>query len=445
MSPKAPDIAVLQGRPPGAPVILDTDGPVSVRQFLDRVALVGARLPVGGPLINLCEHRVSFLVAYAAALAAGRTTLLPASRAPEAVAWVRERQPASSVVDDRMVAQWLSGRSGAAPNAAVAIDPELIAMIGYTSGSTGTPSGHPKRWGTVVQSTMRNADAIRAAIRTELRNMLPWIVGTVPSQHMYGMELTVLLPLLGSMGIHAARPLLPMDVAAALASTAEPRVLVSTPAHLRAIVASGVPLPTVAVTVSATAPLEAELAQAVERATGGVLLEMFGATETCILAHRRTATEPQWTPYRGVRFSAEGTTTRVETPWFPRPEYLQDTLEIAGDGRFALVGRNADLVDVAGKRVSLADLTLRLLRVPGVLDGVIFQPDEGTGLVRRLAALVVAPGLTPEQIRSQLAPAIDPVFMPRPLVLVPALPRTDAGKLPRAALHAGLAAALDAG
>jgi acyl-coenzyme A synthetase/AMP-(fatty) acid ligase len=62
--------------------------------------------------------------------------------------------------------------------------------------------------------------------------------------------------------------------------------------------------------------------------------------------------------------------------------------------------------------------------------------------VRRLAALVVAPGLTPAALRAALAPAVDPVFMPRPLLVVEALPRTAAGKLPRAALEAALEAAL---
>ena len=102
-------------------------------------------------------------------------------------------------------------------------------------------------------------------------------------------------------------------------------------------------------------------------------------------------------------------------------------------------------MDVAGKRASLGDLNQRLLRIPGVVDGVIFQPEQSRGLVRRLAAIVVAPGLTTEQLREALAPAMDPVFLPRPLLLVPSLPRTAAGKLPRATLDAALADLLSAG
>jgi acyl-coenzyme A synthetase/AMP-(fatty) acid ligase len=102
------------------------------------------------------------------------------------------------------------------------------------------------------------------------------------------------------------------------------------------------------------------------------------------------------------------------------------------------------MVDVAGKRASLAELTARVLAIAGVQDAVVFQPDAQPGLVQRLAALVVAPGLDAATLRAALRPALDPAFMPRPLLLVDALPRTPAGKLPRAALHAALAASVAA-
>ncbi|MFZ0007102.1 MAG: AMP-ligase, partial [Steroidobacteraceae bacterium] len=58
----------------------------------------------------------------------------------------------------------------------------------------------------------------------------------------------------------------------------------------------------------------------------------------------------------------------------------------------------------------------------------------------RVAACVVAPGLTSAHILAVLRERIDPVFLPRPLLLVASLPRTAAGKLPQEALRA-LAAA----
>jgi acyl-coenzyme A synthetase/AMP-(fatty) acid ligase len=170
---------------------------------------------------------------------------------------------------------------------------------------------------------------------------------------------------------------------------------------------------------------------------------MFGSTETCIFASRRTAHEQDWHAYDGLRLAPDAQGTLVDAPWFSQPQQLQDILEVPAPGRFRLLGRNSDLVDVAGKRASLAELTARLLAIPGVRDAAVFQPDEApgsTGLVRRLAALVVAPELDAARIRVALAHGIDPLFMPRPLLLVAQLPRTPAGKLPRTALLEALAA-----
>ena len=54
--------------------------------------------------------------------------------------------------------------------------------------------------------------------------------------------------------------------------------------------------------------------------------------------------------------------------------------------------------------------------------------------VARVAALVVAPDLEEAAILAVLRESIDPVFLPRPLKRVPALPRSETGKLPRAEL-----------
>lgn len=98
---------------------------------------------------------------------------------------------------------------------------------------------------------------------------------------------------------------------------------------------------------------------------------------------------------------------------------------------FVIHGRAADQVNVAGHRVSLGDLNQKLLEIDGVQDGVFFMPEEGADLVTRLTAFVVAPGKTSEEIQRALRTHIDPVFMPRPLICVPSLPRNATGKLSR--------------
>jgi acyl-coenzyme A synthetase/AMP-(fatty) acid ligase len=98
------------------------------------------------------------------------------------------------------------------------------------------------------------------------------------------------------------------------------------------------------------------------------------------------------------------------------------------------------MINIAGKRSSLAYLNHQLLAIPGVVDGVFYLPEDAedarsaTGAAR-LGALVVAPGITPEAIRAALRERIDAVFLPRPLHLVASLPRNSTGKLTRATLR----------
>jgi len=210
---------------------------------------------------------------------------------------------------------------------------------------------------------------------------------------------------------------------------------VSTPVHLRALVESDVPMPPLRGIVSATAPLSTELAQAAERRFGCQVRELFGSTETCVIARRRTAVEVAWTPIPGVRVSPQPDGAAVQAPHLAQPVVLADLVEVHADGRFELRGRNADLLEIAGKRASLGDLTRRLLAIPGVRDGVVFQMDPcaRTG-VRRIAAVAVAPEIGEEDIVAALRAQLDPVFLPRTLRRVDALPRNETGKLARACL-----------
>src|ERR1700691_3561465 len=90
------------------------------------------------------------------------------------------------------------------------------------------------------------------------------ILGTVPAQHMYGFESTVLLPWHSGGALCAERPFFPADIAAALSALPRPRVLISTPVHLRALLTAETALPALELIVSATAMLPANLAREVE-------------------------------------------------------------------------------------------------------------------------------------------------------------------------------------
>ena len=431
--------ALVHGTPTRV-VAFDAAGAIDRERFEAEVRGLAATLPDARHAINLCADRYHFLVAFCAAALRGQTTLLPPSRAPAVIDQVLAHYPDSYCLGDQPLSLEPPGYWRlpavlprlAGPELRVADD--ALVAIGFTSGSTGQPGPNPKTWASFRASTAQNllalGDLLGRAGATSTA-----VVATVPPQHMYGMEMSVLLPLLGPVAVHAARPFFPDDIAAALGDAATPPVLVTTPVHLRALVESGIGLPPLAAIVCATAPLPAELALAAEARFGCEVRELFGSTETCVIARRRTAHEAAWTPLPGVRLAPQPDGTVVTAPHLTAPVVLADLVEVHADGRFELRGRNADLLDIAGKRASLGDLTRKLLAVPGVVDGVVFQLDAADAAgVRRIAALAVAPTLDPEAILAALRDQVDPVFLPRRLRCVAALPRNDTGKLPRQAL-----------
>lgn len=437
-------LPLLNARDPARIVAWRRGVPVNVAQLLDHVEQGAALLPEAPAAVNLCEDRYAFLVAFCALARRGQASLLPPSRAPQAVEEVMAAHPGSYALGELALSPAPRGYRKlpaledvvAAPCAVPMIPAGQVVAIGYTSGSTGTPRANAKRWRNLCASSAGTL-AMLAGVAGERFN----VVATVPPQHVYGIEMSVLLPLLGDVAVHAGRPFFPADVAAALAEVPAPRALVTTPLHLRALVAAGIPLPPLAAMLSATAPLPPELARAAEQAFRAPLLEVFGSTETCAFASRRVTVDADWTLYGGVGLHPQPDGTLVEAPQLDAPVVLADIVSLHDEGRrFRLCGRNADLLEIAGKRASLDDLNRRLLAIPGVHDGIMFQLDEADAAgVRRIAALAVAPALDETSILDALRRAIDPVFLPRHLRRVPALPRNDTGKLPREALLALLA------
>jgi acyl-coenzyme A synthetase/AMP-(fatty) acid ligase len=433
-------LPLLAGGPSRAIAWRDSQS-VTAATFLAHVQQVAALLPDAVGAVNLCEDRYAFLVAFTALVVRGQVNLLPPSRAPHAVDEVMANHPGCYAIGELALDPAPSGylRMPALADDAPAygevpsIPADAIVAIGYTSGSTGKPKPNVKTWGSFHASNTGNITMLNAAIGGPFD-----VVATVPPQHMYGMEMSVVMPLMSEVSVHAGRPFFPADVAAALASMPEPRVLVTTPVHLRALVESGVRLPSLAAFVSATAPMPVELAREAEKCFGAPLHEVFGSTETCVFASRRTATEEEWSLYEGTTLHSQPDGTLVDAPQLAEPMALADIVTLHDGGRrFRLCGRNTDLLEIAGKRASLGDLNRRLLAIDGVQDGVLFQLDEPDAAgVRRIAGLVVAPGLTADAVMAALRAAMDPVFLPRPLRLVEALPRNETGKLPRGALLA---------
>ena len=422
--------------------------PIHARRFLADVRELAQRLPAGRHMLNLCVDRYRFTVGFAASLLTGKCSLLPPAHAPEVIRQLHAFAPdAFCLTDDAdctLELPMLFYRDGVADIGnqdweVPQIDPAQLAAYIFTSGSTGVPVPHRKTWGRLVRCVQ-----LEAAQLAPLQQRGCAILGTVPPQHMYGFESTVMLPLQSGAALCSARPFFPADVATELGRLPRPRVLITTPVHLRSLVAAEIALPAVDLIVSATAMLPANLAREVERRYAAPLMEIYGSTETGEIAARRTAMEEQWRLWPGVRLEIIEGRCWAQGGHVEQAIALADEIDLRGPDRFVLLGRTADLVNIAGKRSSLSYLNHQLNDIPGVIDGAFFvREDEHHSVagVSRLAALVVAPGLDAAQILNQLRDRIDPVFLPRPLLQVESLPRNETGKLPRQTLHALVAQA----
>jgi acyl-coenzyme A synthetase/AMP-(fatty) acid ligase len=400
----------------------------------------------GGHVLNACADRYHFAVGLAACLVADKVSLLPSTHTPEVMRQLQRfaadvvclTDEADCEIELPRLRYPLDAQAfapAAVPARAVPqIDSARLVAYVFTSGSTGTPVAHPKTWGRLTACVREEAD------RLGLRGRSSAIVATVPPQHMYGFESSLLLALLNGQALCAERPFFPADIATTLASVPAPRVLISTPVHLRALVGAGLALPEIDLIVCSTAPLAQQLALEVEARFHTRLLEIYGSTETGQIAARRPTVGPEWRLWPGVTLTARDGETWAQGGHIEQPTKMCDVLELTGRDTFLLHGRLADLVNIAGKRSSLAYLTHQLNSIPGVLDGAFFHPEDSAA-VARVGACVVAPGLDAEALLAQLRLRIDPAFLPRPLLLVARLPRNSTGKLPQQALRSLAAAA----
>jgi acyl-coenzyme A synthetase/AMP-(fatty) acid ligase len=412
--------------------------------FLRDVERVAAQLPEAGFALNLCEDRYYFLVGFCALLVKGAINLLPPNRQPLTLTELAQDYPGCYCLFDQPQAcdlpssdltSLLTGNSrplSVDTPPLPMIPAQQIAAIAFTSGSTGKPTANAKCWGTLAATARMLGQRFNTNV--DVSHNAPVLVGTVPPQHMYGLETTLFMVLQAGMVMHSDKPFYPADVQQVLQGITAPVILVTTPIHLRALVNANLSMPALAGIISATAPLDPTLAQAAEQCFQAPLWEIYGCTEAGSMATRRSTQTAHWHLLDGFQLALTATGALASAPHLQADAPIQDQLQLHTDGTFLLCGRNADMINVAGKRASLANLTLQLLRVEGVDDGVIFLPPQSAQNEVRPVALVVS--VLPEKtILAALAQRVDSTFLPRPLRKVASLPRNETGKLTAASLH----------
>ena len=123
----------------------------------------------------------------------------------------------------------------------------------------------------------------------------------------------------------------------------------TTPFHLRTLLHDAVALPTLQAIVTATAPLDTDLAGAAEARFGAPVIEVFGSTETCVIAHRRTLHDEPWRLYSSIELhpQPDGTLVTVTSGVVLVDDYGRHrSVLVAGRrgdlrGRAGVVGRRA--------------------------------------------------------------------------------------------------------
>lgn len=348
-------------------------------------------------------------------------------------------------------ADWATIRSGGrAPDAA---------LLKLTSGSTGPPRG------IAVSAAALHADCSRLAERIGLGHD-DRLLAAVPLTHSYGFSVLV-----GPVLLRGATLCFPgtremLDAAGHLEATFVPSV----PAWYRAVLALATPgdlPPSVRVYLSAGAPLAAETARGFRTRLGAPIHVLYGASECGGIAYDPTGTATERgsvghvLPGVTLELAATETATRgsaatgvvavrsdaVALRYVPElpddrvrldgARYASEDLARVEEGELFLLGRHSDWINVRGKKVNPREVEAVIAALDGVDEvavlGVAHAVHEEE-LVRAVVATRV-PDVTVPQVLRACATHLAPHKRPRQVQLVPALPRTERGKLDRARLR----------
>jgi hypothetical protein len=434
-----PLLPIVAPRRPVEPAVRGADGVWSGAELEARVYAAARRLSQREETewVALTSDRRWAAVAVAACAAAGKILVLPGNLQAETLQRLRRGRAGFLGVDtgcDVDLREAMLAASAALPG--VPAD-RVLARI-WTSGSTGAPKAVDKR----ADQLLGEARALRDAFELRPEDV---VLATVPSHHIYGLLFGILLPLQGGGVVVDATPL-HAEVVAEVVRREHATVLVSTPAHLRALEALAPGrLPGLRLVFSSGAPLAPETARMLYERFGVEVTEILGSTETGGIAWRRgrEGRAPEgWSPLPGVEFEVSQDGRLVLRSGFLAPGTApwpsDDRVSPVAGGGFVHLGRMDDVVKVGGKRVALSELERAAREVPGVRDTAAWWED-GSGARGGILHLAVAgTGVDATQIRAALERSFDPVVLPRRIYIVAALPREPTGKLRRASLE-GLA------
>jgi long-chain acyl-CoA synthetase len=341
-----------------------------------------------------------------------------------------------------------------------------IALLQYTGGTTGTPKG--------AVLTHRNlvANALQGAVWTGLRGGTETIYGALPFFHAFGLMLCLAFATRVGATLVAFGTFDPEAILAVQRrrpATFMPGVAPMFDRLAKLAESRGADLRSIRVGIAGAMPIPAETAERWERVTGGLLIEGYGMTETSPVAVGNPCTADrrpgalglpfpsteirvvdQDDPHRDVAPGERGELLlrgpQVFAGYWQRPEetaeqLLEDGWLRTGDvvtvdelGFVTLVDRIKEMIVTGGFKVYPSQVEDHLRDMPGVADVAVVGVPGGDLGEKVVAAVVLDDASSPLDIaavRMWCEQRIARYALPRELVIVTELPRSQIGKVLR--------------
>ncbi|MDJ0472403.1 AMP-binding protein [Pantoea eucalypti] len=307
--------------------------------------------------------------------------------------------------------------------------PASSALILFTSGSTGAPRQVVKSL-TVMEQESRWLSALWGEQLQGCR-----VIASVSHQHLYGLSFRLFLPMTLRLPF-SAQPLFYGEQLAQLPRDCR-YAFISSPAFLSRL-DSTLDAPGCELIVSAGGTLRGPDAEQVWQRFGCPVSEIYGSTETGILAWRQCdRADAPWRSFSGVRL--EQVTPERWQVWSPliagdNGLALDDRLNMQPDGGFQLAGRHDRIVKIGDKRISLSEIERRLTDLPEIDDAVALvvtrHDRQAIGVVLSLTSTLDEAALHQhrQQWKRQLQCWLEPLAMPRYWRIVATIPVTPQSK-----------------
>jgi len=413
-------------------------------QLCDRALSLAAGLQAQGVqriAVHL-EDAADLAIALLGAWRAGISVLLPADLQAQT------RQRWSTEVD-----LWLTDQTDDAhlsdyrhpPLPAHPLDLDRCQLSLCTSGS----SGEPKRIDKTLRQLANEVEALEHLWGADLGEAC--IIGSVATQHIYGLLFRVLWPLCAGRSFVRKQLAFPEDLQRA--SREHPAFAwVASPALLKRM-GDNLDWPALSAVrrvFSSGGALPAEASQSLYERLQQWPTEILGSSETGGIAWRQG--QDLWQPFNGVELSQDSDgALLIASPYLPEGhiEHTADAARIAADGRFELLGRLDRIVKLEEKRISLPMLEHALMAHAWVAEarlGVVQENRASLGALLVLSERGMHAlrnqgrrSLT-QALRQHLSQHCETLALPRRWRLLRQLPLNAQGKLPQAEVEALLLA-----